>query len=71
MARAAVGQGTTYEEHVQARVSSQDLLVGTDLFEKLFARFVDAVEAAAPTLLLAAVKRPGSPDSTVSFWGGG
>lgn len=69
LAQAAAGQCATYEEHVQAWVSSQDLPVGTDLFEKLFARFVDAVEAAAPTLLLAAVKRPGFPGSTVSFLG--
>lgn len=71
MAQAAAGQRATYEEHAQARVRSQNLPVGTDLFEKLFARFVDAAEAAAPTLLLATVKRPGFPDSTVSFLGGG
>lgn len=69
LAQAAAGQRATYEEHAQARVRSQNLPVGTDLFEKLFARFVDAAEAAAPTLLLAAVKRPGFPDSTVSFLG--
>lgn len=69
LAQAAAGQRVTYEEHVQAWVSSQDLPVGPDLFEKLFPRFVDAVEVAAPTLLLAAVKSPGSPGSTVSFLG--
>lgn len=67
MAQAAAGQRATYEEHVQARVRSQNLSVGMDLFEKLFARSVDAVEVAVPTLLLAAAKRPGFPGSTVSF----
>lgn len=34
--------------------------MGTDLLETLFARFMDAVEAAAQ-VLLTAIKRPGLP----------
>lgn len=68
-AQAAAGRHATFKEHVPAPVSLQDLLVGTDLSETLFTRFVDAGDTTAPALLLVAVKRPRFPGFGSCFSG--